>query len=162
MQYFYSTPIRNISSVPEFKTEDTMAITKVEADLEDLEPLRMRRRKRRKRKTIDDLEEFVAGEDFFHRLEDIDHEEICEPKVGRKKKGRSMSAEEAQPELAAEKQCVDCGVVLAYATKKDKQRFRDHMVVHERERFTCDCDCEFADRCVIELRTLKCAFDEQY
>ena len=40
---------------------------------------------------------------------------------------------------------MDCGVVLAYATKKDKQRYRDHMVVHERERFTCDCDCEFAD-----------------
>ena len=62
-----------------------------------------------------------------------------------------MSAEEAQPESTAEKQCVDCGVVLAYATKKDKQRFRDHMVVHERERFTCDCDCEFADRCLIDL-----------
>ena len=119
--------------------------------MEDLEPLRMRRRKRRKRKTIDELDEFVAGEDFVQELEDINHEEICEPKVGKKMKGRSMSAEEEQPESTAEKQCVDCGVVLAYATKKDKQRFRDHMVVHERERFTCDCDCEFADRCLIDL-----------
>ena len=88
-------------------------------------------RKRRKRKTIDELDEFVVGEDFVQGLEDINHEGICEPKVGKKKKGRSMSAEEAQLESAAEKQCVDCGVVLAYATKKDKQRFRDHMVVHE-------------------------------
>ena len=114
----------------------------VEEDVNDLKPLRMRRRKRRRRKITDDLDEFEVGDDF-EEIDDLDYEDnVSEPRVSKKRKGRSKSAEEGSTES---KQCVDCGVVLAYATKKDKQRYRDHMVVHERERFTCDCDCEFAD-----------------
>ena len=136
-----------MTSVSEVKSEEIEAVNvkKVEADLEDAEPLRMRRRKRRKRKSIDDLDEFVVGEDFVG-LEDLDYDVGGEQGTSRRRKGRSKSAEDAQPESGSssgEKQCVDCGVVLACATKKDKQRYRDHMVVHEREKFTCDC--EFAD-----------------
>ena len=146
-------------SVSEVKVEDPEAINKFEADLEDAKPLKMRKRNRRKRKITDDLDEFVVGEDS-EGLEDFDYDDHGggggEPRARRKRKegvaakGRTKSAENAQPESgsssAAQKQCVDCGVVLEYATKKEKQRYRDHMVVHERERFTCDCDCEFTDR----------------
>jgi hypothetical protein len=48
-------------------------------------------------------------------------------------------------ESTPEKQCVDCGIVFKYLTKKDKQRYRDHLVLHERERFTCECTIDFTD-----------------
>ncbi len=37
------------------------------------------------------------------------------------------------------KQCPDCGLLLAYGTKRDRQRFKAHAEAHFRERFTCDC-----------------------
>ena len=128
-----------MTSVSEVKSEEIEAVSvkKVEADLEDAEPLRMRRRKRRKRKSIDDLDEFVVGEDFVG-LEDLDYDVGGEQGTSRKRKGRSKSAEDAQPESGSssgEKQCVDCGVVLAYATKKDKQRYRD-----QHQWLTHGCD----------------------
>ena len=89
-------------SLSDVKAEDPEAVGKAEADLEDVEPLRMRRRKRRKRKIIEDLDEFVVGDDF-EELEDLDND-VGEPRVSKKRKGRSKSGEDAQPESAVEKQ----------------------------------------------------------
>ena len=48
-------------------------------------------------------------------------------------------------ESTPEKQCPECGTIFDYLTKKDKQRYKNHMDGHEREKFTCDCSISFTD-----------------